>query len=200
MIGIGGVGMSGLASVLADYGYEITGSDIEENNITCSLRTKCIDVEIGHRHSNVSDQDLIVYSSCIKDSNPEMLAGKTKKIPIISRIELLKKVIEKHDKSIAVTGTHGKTTITAMASLLMELAGLDPTVLIGGESVHFSGNAKSGKGKLLVAEVDESDGRFIILKSSHIIIPNIEIEHPERYKSENELFNIFKIGLCPHFY
>jgi len=192
MIGIGGIGMSGLASILADYGHDITGSDIEENNITSALRTKYIDVEIGHKHSNVNNQDLIVYSSCIKNNNPEIIAGRTKKIPIISRIELLKKVIEKHDRSIAVTGTHGKTTITAMTSLLMELAGLDPTVLIGGETVHFKGNAKFSKGKLLVTEVDESDGRFVILKSTHIIIPNIEIEHPERYKSEDELFNAFK--------
>lgn len=191
MVGIGGIGMSALAIILAEKGYRITGSDVEENSIIKKMREKGIAINIGHKASNIKDQDLVVYSSSIRSNNPELLEGKERKIPIISRTQLLKMVMDEKSRTVAVTGTHGKTTITAMCALLTQEAGLDPTVLIGGESPHFGGNAKLGKGDVLVAEVDESDGRFVILRAKHIIVPNLEREHVEHYKDEEELVSTF---------
>ncbi len=193
MVGIGGIGMSGLSFLLAEMGCKVSGSDIEENNIIKRLRRKGILVNIGHDGSHVKDQDLVVYSSSIQKSNPELLAAKSRKTPVISRTELLKMLMDKNKEIVAVTGTHGKTTITAMASLMLEEAGFDPTVLIGGESPHFGGNAKLGKSETLVAEVDESDGRFVILKDiTHIIVPNLEKEHVEHYRDERHLVDTFR--------
>ena len=192
MIGIGGIGMSGLALILAGMGHKVSGSDIAPSGITRRLRRQGITVDIGHKASLVKKQDLVVYSSSIRPDNPEILTAKRKKIRVIARIELLKTLMEKYEKSVAVTGTHGKTTITAMSSLLMEMTGFDPAVLIGGESPHFGGNAKLGKGRVLVAEVDESDGRFVILKPTHIIISNLEKEHTEHYKSKAHLVVTFR--------
>jgi len=184
--------MSALAHIFSGYGYKISGSDIEINNITKALQRKKIDVKIGHNSSNITDQDLVVYSSCIKENNPEIIAARSKRIPIMPRIELLQELMKLHKKTIGIAGTHGKTTITAMAALLTENAGLSPTLLIGGESPHFKGNVKLGKRNLLVSEVDESDGRFILLRPSHIVISNIEYEHPERYKNEGMLVDTFR--------
>ncbi|MBL7155598.1 MAG: UDP-N-acetylmuramate--L-alanine ligase [Candidatus Omnitrophica bacterium] len=192
MIGIGGIGMSGLAFILKESGCRVSGSDVVEGSIVKKLRRKGIIVNIGHDKSYIKDQDIVVYSSSIRMNNPEILAAQEKKILIISRIELLKTVMDGNIDVVAVAGTHGKTTITAMVSLLLEEAGADPTVLIGGESPHFGGNAKSGKSKTLVAEVDESDGRFVILKATHIIMPNLEKEHLEHYQDEAHLANAFR--------
>ena len=192
MVGIGGIGMSGLAFILIEMKTKITGSDIEENNLIKKLRLMGAIINIGHSSSHIKDQDLVVYSSSIRPDNPELVAAANKKIPVISRIELLKRLMERNKKVVAITGTHGKTTITAMASLVMEEAGLDPTVLIGGESPHFGGNAKIGKTKTLVTEVDESDGRFVILRPTHIIIPNLEREHVEHYRDEAHIVDTFR--------
>ena len=192
MIGIGGIGMSALAFVLAKKGYEISGSDIAESLITEKLKKCGICVTIRHLASSIKDQDIVVYSSSIRENNPELIAAKKRKIKIISRIELLKSVMEMNKRVVAVTGTHGKTTITAMTSLLLEKAGFDPTVLIGGQSLYFKGNAKLGRKSNLVAEVDESDGRFVMLRSTHIIMPNLEKEHLEHYKDEKDLLETFK--------
>lgn len=193
MIGIGGIGMSALAFILAETGYSISGSDIEENNVIKKLRRKGVTVDIGHDASRIKGRDLVVYSSSIRADNPELLQARKDGKKVIPRMELLKMVMEKHKRVIAVTGTHGKTTITAMAAHLAEEAGFDPTVLIGGESPHFGGNAKLGKGGTLVAEVDESDGRFVMLEGiTHIIIPNLEKEHVEHYRDEAHLVKTFR--------
>jgi len=192
MIGIGGIGMSGLALILARMGCAVTGSDIEKNNLTDKLKKHGVKITIGHRASNIKESDFVVYSSSIRTDNPEVVEAKAGKFPLIPRIELLKMVMDGYKRIIAVTGTHGKTTITAMASLMLEKAGFSPTVLIGGESPHFSGNAKLGKGDTLVAEVDESDGRFVILKPTHVLIPNLEKEHLEHYRNEEHLMNAFR--------
>ncbi|MCQ9206477.1 MAG: UDP-N-acetylmuramate--L-alanine ligase [Omnitrophica bacterium] len=192
MIGIGGVGMSGLAYVLARMGCAVSGSDIEENVITKRLRRKGVIVHIGHSASRLHAPEVIVYSSSIRADNSELVEARFKKIPVISRIELLRMVMEKYRKTIGVLGTHGKTTTTAMVSLLTEYAGMDPTVLIGGDSPHFRGNAKIGKSKMLVTEIDESDGRFVCLRPTHILMPNLEREHAEFYRDEAHLVNVFK--------
>jgi len=191
MIGIGGIGMSGLALLLAETGREVTGSDIEENDIVKKLRRRGVIIDIGHDASHVKGRDLVVYSSSIRTDNPELTAARSEGTSVISRTELLKKVMDRNKRTVAVTGTHGKTTITAMASFLLEEAGFDPSVLIGGESPHFGGNAKLGKSETLVAEVDESDGRFVILRPTHIIVPNLEMEHVEHYRNEEHLVDTF---------
>ena len=192
MVGIGGIGMSGLAFILREMGYSVSGSDIEENDITKKLRTKGVVVNIGHKKENINDSGLLVYSSSIGPQNSELAAARQKKIPVIPRTRLLGIVMDKSKRSIAVTGTHGKTTITAMAALLTAYAGMEPTFLIGGVLSQLGGNAKLGTGEIVVAEVDESDGRFAALKPTHVIMPNLEREHPEHYKSEKELVNTFK--------
>jgi UDP-N-acetylmuramate--alanine ligase len=192
MIGIGGIGMSALALILSRMGVSVSGSDTEENSIIKKLRKTGITVKIGHECSHIKNASLIVYSSSIRKNNPELQAAKKKKIPAIPRIALLKAVMDKYKTRIAVLGTHGKTTITAMASLLARNGRMDPTVLIGGESPHFQGNAKFGKKNTLVAEVDESDGRFVVLRPTHIIIPNLEWEHAEHYRDEGHLLDVFR--------
>ncbi|MBN1353967.1 MAG: UDP-N-acetylmuramate--L-alanine ligase [Candidatus Omnitrophica bacterium] len=188
MIGIGGIGMSALASILSDMGNKVSGSDKEESEILKNLRKKGVEASIGHGAPFEGEKDLVVYSSAIRDSNPEILEAKKKNIRIIHRIELLKMIMEEYGRVIGVTGTHGKTTITAMSALLAEKAGFDPTVLIGGESVHFESNAKFGTGGTLVSEVDESDGKFVILnRVTHVIMPNLEKEHMEHYSDEEDL-------------
>lgn len=192
MIGIGGIGMSGLAFILARIGCAVSGSDIEENEITKRLRREGVTVYIGHSAGRLRAPEVIVYSSSIRADNSELKEARLKKIPVIPRIELLRMVMEKYRKTIGVLGTHGKTTTTAMVSLLTEKAGMDPTVLIGGDSPHFRGNAKIGKSKMLVTEIDESDGRFVCLRPTHILMPNLEREHAEFYRDEAHLVNVFK--------
>lgn len=184
--------MSGLAFLLSGMGCEVSGSDIEENAIIKKLRKKGIAVNIGHAASLFCAPDIVVYSSSIRMNNPELASAKKRGIPAIPRMELLKMLMDGYKQRIAVLGTHGKTTITAMASLLAEKGGLDPTILIGGESPHFNGNAKLGKAGTFIAEADESDGRFIILEPTHIIMPNLEWEHAEYYSDEGRLLSVFK--------
>ena len=192
MVGIGGIGMSALAFVLADRGLNVSGSDTNASDITNKLIKKGIKVGIGHNESLVNDRDVVVYSTSIRPDNPELLRAGEKNILIIPRMELLKMLMEEKKKSIAITGTHGKTTTTAMVSLLAETAGLNPTVLIGGESTHFDGNAKLGAGEIIIAELDESDGRFASLNPTHTVITNIEMEHAEFYKDESHLLGSFR--------
>lgn len=192
MVGIGGIGMSGLAFILTRMGCAVSGSDIEESDITKRLRRVGVTVDIGHSAGRLRAPELAVYSSSIRADNPELEEARFKKIPVIPRIELLRMVMEKYRKTIGVLGTHGKTTTTAMVSLLTEKAGMDPTVLVGGNSPHFRGNAKIGKSKMLVTEIDESDGRFICLRPTHILMPNLEREHAEFYRDEAHLVNVFK--------
>ena len=192
MIGIGGIGMSGLAHILRAQGAIISGSDIEDNDILKKLRKKNITVHIGHNKGNVKNPDYVVYSSSIKPNNPELQAAKKTKASILPRVELLKMITEQNKQIVAIAGTHGKTTITAMISVILEKAKLDPTFLIGGESLNFGTNAKLGKGSLIVTETDESDGMFVMLNPTHIIMPNLEREHLEHYKDENDLIGTFK--------
>jgi len=192
MVGIGGIGMSGLAFALAEMGCKVSGSDVEKNSIINKLMEKGIDVAIGHAGFHVKNPDIVVYSSSIRKGNPELLMAAGRNIPVVPRIWLLKMVMDMHRTKVAVLGTHGKTTITAMASFVAEKGGLDPTVLIGGESPHFNGNAKLGKKRTIVAEVDESDGKFVMLRPTHMLMPNLEREHAEHYKDEKHLLRVFK--------
>ncbi len=183
-IGLGGIGMSALAMILNKINIPVQGSDLSENYLTQTLRDLGITYFVGHDAANISDDiSLIVETSIIKPTNPEVLAAKEKNIPIITRAELLAMVMSEH-KGITIAGTHGKTSTTAMTSLMLEIAGLDPTVINGGIINYFKSNSKIGNGEYLVAESDESDGSFVNLPTLIGAVTNIEPEHLEYYGND----------------
>ena len=182
-IGIGGIGMSSIALILLEMGYGISGSDLEFNNLTEKLAKSGARIFKGHDSVNVGqDAEIIVYSSSINDSNPEIAEARRRGIPVVRRAEVLGELLNRK-KGIAVTGTHGKTTTTSLISVMLENCGLDPTAIIGGEVGPFGSNAKHGKSDYVVAEADESDGSFLHLKPLYSVITNIEIEHVDYYKT-----------------
>ncbi|MBI5124100.1 MAG: UDP-N-acetylmuramate--L-alanine ligase [Candidatus Omnitrophica bacterium] len=182
-VGIGGIGMSGVAIVLLKMGYNVTGSDITSNNLTEKLLKAGAKIFKGHNaYSLPPDTEVVVYSSSINDSNPEIAQARARNIPVVKRAGALGEILNKK-KGIAITGTHGKTTTTSLISVMLENCGLDPTAIIGGEVSSFGGNAKYGTGEYCVAEADESDGSFLYLKPLYSVITNIEMEHVDYYKT-----------------
>lgn len=182
-VGVGGIGMSGLALILLKGGYKISGSDLESNNLTQKLAKAGGEISVGHNAGNITPgTEAVVYSSSIDNLNPEIIEARKRNIPIVKRAEILGELLNAK-KGIAVTGTHGKTTTTSLISVMLENCKLDPTVIIGGEVELFGGNAKSGKGEYVVAEADESDGSFLYLKPFYSVITNIEMEHIDYYKT-----------------
>ncbi|MCS5694669.1 UDP-N-acetylmuramate--L-alanine ligase [Desulfofundulus thermocisternus] len=190
-IGIGGAGMSGLASILLDLGYEISGSDLSSTDITRRLESRGAVCHVGHASRNLDTSQLVVISSAIKPDNPELLAAREKGIPVIHRGDLLAWLMQRQ-KGIAVAGAHGKTTTTSMLALVLERSGFDPTIVIGGELNDIGGNAKLGRGEYLVAEADESDGSFLKLQPLAAIITNIEDDHLDHYGSVEEIKKAFR--------
>jgi len=191
-VGVGGIGMSALAKVLLATGHSVSGSDLNLNNLTSDLEARGASIYKGHQKENVSsDTDLVVKSTCIRGDNPEIVAAIEHGIPVILRGELLRRVLAEHANSYGITGTHGKTTTTALVSHIIERSAQDPTVLIGGETALFKGNAKKGKSDIIVAEVDESDGYFRNISSKYVCITNIEREHMEHYKSMEDLLSAY---------
>jgi UDP-N-acetylmuramate--alanine ligase len=190
-IGIGGIGMSGIAEVLLDLGYEVTGSDIASNSNVERLKKLGIKIFIGQNSNNIKDVSIIVISSAIKKDNVELIAGHLKKIPIVRRADMLAELM-RFKKSIAVGGTHGKTTTTSMISAVLEGAELDPTVVNGGIIEAYGTNARLGKSDWMVVEADESDGTFTRLPSTYVIITNIDREHLDYYQSFSNLNKAFK--------
>jgi len=198
MVGIGGIGMSALARILLDYGITVSGSDLKKNNLTEKLKEKGCHITKNHG-SIYGKPQLLVRSFGVKDNNPEVIEARSRGIAVRERSELLRALIESKERPIAITGTHGKTTTTAMISYLLDRAKLSPTVLIGGEVDYFRGNAKSGGDDVLVAETDESDGFLSKIISRYAVITNIEKEHMEHYKKMQNLLEAFKdfIGNIP---
>ena len=190
-IGIGGIGMSGLASILLDLGYKISGSDLINSKITRRLVEKGATIFKGHNRSNIEGADLIVISTAIPQSNPEVKGALEKNIRVIRRAEMLAKIVE-NKYLIAISGTHGKTTTTSMISLLLEKGGFDPLVLVGGEVDNIRGNAKLGFGKYAVAEADESDGSFLKLNPFLAVVTNIEDDHLDYYENLENISKDFK--------
>ncbi len=190
-IGIGGSGMSGLASILLDSGYKVSGSDIESSKITSRLADKGAIIFKGHNENNVENADLVVISSAIHESNPEIKGAKNRKITMIKRAEMLARVMD-NKYGIAVAGTHGKSTTASMISLLLEKGGFDPTVVVGGEQNNFKSNAKLGKGNHIVVEADESDGSFLELNPRMAVVTNIEDDHLDHYKNMENILKDFK--------
>lgn len=189
-IGIGGSGMNGIAELLLNQGYTITGSDLKENQATVRLRELGAKVYIGHSEENVKDVDVVVYSSAVRMDNPEILKAKQLNIPIIPRGEMLAELM-RFKYAVAVAGSHGKTTTTSMIGTILGLSGLDPTVVIGGKLSTFGSNAKLGRGEFLVAESDESDGSFLRLTPTIVTINNIDLEHIGFYKGLEDIKDAF---------
>jgi UDP-N-acetylmuramate--alanine ligase len=189
-IGIGGIGMSGIAELLANLGYDVTGSDQKRSRVTDRLATLGIRVMVGHAAEQVGDADVVVVSSAVKASNAEVIEAARRQIPVIPRAEMLAELMRLR-YSIAVAGAHGKTTTTSMIAVVLEHAGLDPTAVIGGRLSAFGSNARLGRGELMVAEADESDRSFLKLFPTLAVMTNIDYEHLESYGSFDDLQQAF---------
>ena len=189
-IGVGGIGMSGLAEVLLNLGYHVSGSDMERTDITDRLESLGARISKDHDARNVSDAEVVVYSSAVRATNPEMVAAHERGLAIVARAELLAELMRLR-QGIAVAGAHGKTTTTSMIALVLDVAGLDPTAVIGGRVSSFGSSAKLGRGKYLVAEADESDRSFLKLSPRFAVITNIDREHLEAYRDFSDLKSAF---------
>ncbi len=184
-VGIGGSGMSGIAEVLANIGYEITGSDLAQNAMTERLASLGAKVFKGHAASNIEGADVVVTSSAVKDDNPEVVAAKEQSIPVVPRAEMLAEIM-RFSNGIAVAGTHGKTTTTSLVTSLLAEGGLDPTFVIGGRLNSTASNSRLGTGEYLVAEADESDASFLLLQPMISVVTNIDADHLSTYDNDFE--------------
>ncbi|NIA68626.1 UDP-N-acetylmuramate--L-alanine ligase [Pelagibius litoralis] len=191
-VGIGGIGMSGIAEVLANLGYQVQGSDMSDNANVQRLRKMGVEIFVGHRAENLGDAQVVVISSAIKAGNPEVDAARQRFIPIVRRAEMLGELM-RLKWSIAVGGTHGKTTTTSMVATLLDGAGLDPTVINGGIINAYGTNARLGDGDWMVVEADESDGSFVKLPATIAVVTNIDPEHMDFYGSEEALHQAFEV-------
>ncbi len=189
-VGIGGVGMSAIAEVMLDKGYEISGSDLSDSEVVQKLRAKGATVYKGHDSTNVEGKDAIVLSSAIHQDNPELVQAKKLGLKIFHRSDILAFLLNAA-KGIAVAGAHGKTTTSSMISVVLEHAGIDPTILIGGFVDYLNGNAKLGKSDYLVAEADESDGSFLKFYPHIAVVTNIEDDHMDHYGSMENIIKAF---------
>lgn len=192
LVGVGGCGMSGIAKILREMGYKVSGSDVKEGANTIRLKDIGVKIYIGHKAINVREADIIIYSSAVTSRNVELKEARAKGIAIHKRAEMLSWIMDQSKTKIAVAGTHGKTTTTAMIAKVFSTAGFDPTYFIGCDMDYVEGNAKLGNGKFAVAEADESDSSFLFLSPTVEIITNIEEDHIERFGSMNELVKTFK--------
>ena len=185
-IGIGGIGMSGIAELLVNLGYEVSGSDMQRTDITDRLESLGARIVSGHDARHVGDAEVVVYSSAVRPSNPEMTFARERGLPVVARAELLAELMQLR-QGIAIAGAHGKTTTTSMIALILAAAGLDPTAVIGGRVSSFGSSARLGQGKYLVAEADESDRSFLKLSPRFAVITNIDREHLEAYRDFDDL-------------
>jgi UDP-N-acetylmuramate--alanine ligase len=189
-VGIGGIGMSGIAEVLHNLGYQVQGSDMADNANVQRLRAEGIDVAVGHAAANVGNAQVVVISSAVKPDNPEVLAAREMMIPVVRRAEMLGELM-RLKWSIAVGGTHGKTTTTSLIAAMLDRADMDPTVINGGIINAWGSNARLGGGDWMVAEADESDGTFLKLPATIAVVTNIDPEHMEHYGSFDALRDAF---------
>ncbi|MEK7864380.1 MAG: UDP-N-acetylmuramate--L-alanine ligase, partial [Nitrospirota bacterium] len=189
-VGIGGIGMSGIAEVLHNLGYEVTGSDVKASDTTNRLNSLGIKVDIGHRAENVDDAHVVVISSAVSKDNAEVVEAKRKSIPVIPRAEMLAE-LARMKYGILVAGAHGKTTTTSLIATVIASSGLDPTVVIGGKLRATGSNARLGQGDFLVAEADESDGSFLRLSPTIAVVTNIDREHMDFFKTMDSLRDAF---------
>jgi len=191
-VGIGGTGMNGIAEVLVNQGFDVSGSDLQESRETRHLRKLGVKVFIGHDATQVDGVDVLVVSAAVPENNPEITAARAARIPVVPRAEMLAELM-RFKRGIAVAGTHGKTTTTSLAASLLAEAGLDPTFVIGGVVNAWGSNARLGQGEYLLAEADESDGSFLLLQPVIALITNIDRDHLGSY--ENSFENLKKAFL-----
>ena len=189
-IAIGGIGMSGIAEVLLNRGYEVSGSDIRKSDITERLNSLGAVVHYGHSEKNLGEADVVVVSTAVKKDNPEVLEALRRNIPVIPRAEMLAELM-RMKYGVAVAGTHGKTTTTSMIATIMGMGNLDPTMVIGGKLDYIGSNARLGEGQFLVAEADESDGSFLLLSPTIAVVTNIEEEHMDYYRDLAQIKDAF---------
>ena len=190
MVGIGGTGMCGIAEVLLNLGYQVSGSDLQENEATIRLRNLGAQIFIGHSADNLKEADVVVISSAVKEDNVEVARAKALKIPVIPRAEMLAELM-RMKYGIAVAGAHGKTTTTSMTAQVLEAGGYDPTIIVGGRLNTVGSNAKLGEGDFIVAEADESDRSFLYLSPFIAVLTNIDEEHLDQYGTLNEIKKTF---------
>ncbi len=184
-VGIGGAGMGGIAEVLANIGYQITGSDLAQNAMTERLASLGAKIYKGHNAANIEGANVVVVSSAVKDDNPEVLAAREQNIPVVPRAEMLAEIM-RFSNGIAVAGTHGKTTTTSLVTSLLAEGGLDPTFVIGGKLNSTASNSRLGSGEYLVAEADESDASFLLLQPMISVVTNIDADHLSTYDNDFE--------------
>jgi UDP-N-acetylmuramate--alanine ligase len=190
MVGIGGTGMNGIAEVLLNLGYQVSGSDLQENEATQRLARLGATVAIGHRAENVRAADVVVISSAVREDNVEVERARARHIPVIPRAEMLAELM-RMKYGIAVAGSHGKTTTTSMTALVLEAGGFDPTIIVGGRLNTIGANAKLGAGDFIVAEADESDRSFLYLSPFIAVLTNIDEEHLDQYRSLDDIKRTF---------
>ncbi len=199
-VGIGGIGMSGIAEILLTLGCRVSGSDVKSSPVTNRLKRRGAKVYIGHRSDNLKKAQVVVTSSAVSKANPEVLRAQKEGIPVIARAEMLAELM-RLKYGIAVAGSHGKTTTTSLVASLLDAGGLDPTMVVGGRVRNFRTNARLGKGDYLVAEADESDGSFLHLNPTIAVVTNIDREHMDHYRDFESLKRTFEefAGKIPFF-
>ncbi|MFH1215801.1 MAG: UDP-N-acetylmuramate--L-alanine ligase [Pseudomonadota bacterium] len=190
-VGIGGIGMSGIAELLLNLGYKVSGSDLRETDITRRLISLGGIIHKGHEGAWVENADVVVISSAVKEDNPEVIAAREAFIPVIPRAEMLAELMRLKKYGIAVAGSHGKTSTTSLVGWILGQAGFDPTVVIGGKVNSLGTNAKLGDGEFLVAEADESDGSFLQLSPVIEVVTNIDLEHLDFYENIHQIKHVF---------
>ena len=190
-IGIGGIGMSGIAEVMVNLGYSVQGSDQAESANVRRLREKGVEIAIGHAAANLADAAVVVISSAIKPDNPELVAARAQRLPVVRRAEMLAELM-RLKSCVAIAGTHGKTTTTSMVAALLDAAGLDPTVINGGIINAYGTNARLGAGEWMVVEADESDGTFLKLPADIAVVTNIDPEHLDYFKNFEAVQEAFR--------
>lgn len=190
-VGIGGIGMSGIAEVLCNLGYTVQGSDVAESANVKRLREQGIAVTVGHKADNVNGADVLVVSTAIKRDNPELMAARAQRIPVVRRAEMLAELM-RLKSCVAIAGTHGKTTTTSMVATLLDAGNLDPTVINGGIINAYGTNARLGAGDWMVVEADESDGTFLKLPADVAIVTNVDPEHLDHFKTFEAVQDAFK--------
>jgi len=190
-VGIGGIGMSGIAELLLNQGFQVSGSDISDSSIIQALREKGANIFNQHASTQINDSEVLVYSSAVKEDNPELEAAREKGIPIIKRAEMLGELIALKETSIGVGGTHGKTSTSSMIGSLLSEAEMDPTLVVGGLVRNLNTNSLLGDGEIIVVEADEYDRSFLQLRPTLSIITNIELEHTDCYRDIEDLQSAF---------
>lgn len=190
MVGIGGTGMCGIAEVLLNLGYEVSGSDVQDSDVLRRLRDLGAEVAVGHAAENIRNTDVVVISSAVRETNVEVLEARTRLIPVIPRAEMLAELM-RMKYGIAVAGSHGKTSTTSMTAVVLDAAGYDPTVIVGGRLNTLGANARLGTGDFIVAEADESDRSFLFLSPFIAVLTNIDNEHLDHYTSIEEIKSTF---------